>query len=208
MLRGVDGATIEGIAAAAGVTKRTLYLRYGSKEGLLRAVIGLDSAPTVADIAAAMPSGSLKERLLFVAGSYLDLSLSREALDFSLLMEQISHSRPELIDGAGAARIKPLIDLLKAIITEASPRSEQDDDRLRFVSTCLFVLLVIGPRLQILRGQGLENTAEARARHLEQAFDLIAAGAPELRAEPPPSGETTSPPAMSSAASRASETDT
>lgn len=111
VLRGVDGATIEGIATAAGVTKRTLYLRYGSKEGLLRAVIGLDSAPVVADIAAAAPSGSLKERLLFVAGSYLDLSLTPEARDFTLLMDQIFHSRPELVDGASAARVKPLIDL-------------------------------------------------------------------------------------------------
>ena len=48
------------------------------------------------------------------------------------------------------------------------------------------------------------NDAEAKARFGYPVESGMLDVAPELRAEPPPSGETTSPPAMSSAASRAS----
>ncbi|NUP75166.1 MAG: TetR/AcrR family transcriptional regulator, partial [Sinomonas sp.] len=54
--KGLDAATIEEIASAAGVTKPVIYEHFGSKEGLYRVVVEEESALLLAAI-----TGSLAE---------------------------------------------------------------------------------------------------------------------------------------------------
>lgn len=39
LAKGYDGTSMEAVALAAGISKRTLYLRYGSKEALMKGVV-------------------------------------------------------------------------------------------------------------------------------------------------------------------------
>lgn len=207
VLRGVDGASLERIAAAAGVTKRTIYARYGSKEGLLHAVISRDIAPIVDDIVASIPLGSPREEILFVAQAFLEVSLTPQVRNLTLLIEHLVHVRPELISETARDRTKPPISLFRSLLEKIPPAERGDSDQLDFIARCLFDLLVLAPRTQILHGLGLQDTSAALAHHLARALDTLATGLPGLRA---PGGGGTSPPSSSEIASswtgRASET--
>lgn len=52
--KGLDGATIEEIAAAAGVTKPVVYEHFGSKEGLYRQVVEHESESLLSAIASSL----------------------------------------------------------------------------------------------------------------------------------------------------------
>lgn len=195
---GWAGATMEGIAASAGVTKRTLYARYGSKDGLLRAVANLDSSPVAADIAATIPPGNPRDRILFAAQACLDVALSPRARDFSLLMEQLIHARPELIEETSRPRTEPLIGIFKFLLEEGAPSGAIAPDRLDVMAECLFDLLVVTARIRVLHGLIPSDQPEAQARHLAKVLDAFAAGVPALQAPAPfaaiKSGPSSSPP--------------
>src|SRR3546814_16436590 len=63
---GVEGASMEGIAIAASVSKRTLYSRFGSKTALLVAAVEHGIAHHLRPIASTIPAGSTRAKLLHV----------------------------------------------------------------------------------------------------------------------------------------------
>src|ERR1700709_1355315 len=61
--QGFAATSVQHIAAHAGATKRTLYVKIGDKEALFRAVIDEVLADWRHSVAAAPPSGPLQGRL-------------------------------------------------------------------------------------------------------------------------------------------------
>jgi AcrR family transcriptional regulator len=79
--RGYDGVGVQQICAAAGVTKPTLYHYFGSKGGLLTALVQERSAPFRAALAAATDyKGNLPVTLQRVATAYFDFAVSQPLL--------------------------------------------------------------------------------------------------------------------------------
>lgn len=91
------------IASAAGVTKRTLYARFGSKSDLLAAVVDRLVRGTQAQLAElANPKRPFEEsahqRLTAYCRTLLDLGLTAEAIDLYRLLVVEAHRTREIVD--------------------------------------------------------------------------------------------------------------
>lgn len=88
MERGFEGASVDAIADAAGVSKATVYARFGDKEALLATAIRtkcasfLDEALNLAH----MPAGTFRERLIILGQRFLALVTDGDAVAMHRLM--------------------------------------------------------------------------------------------------------------------------
>jgi AcrR family transcriptional regulator len=76
---GIDGVTMEAVAARAGVGKGTVFRRFGSREGLMGALLNFSEtewqASVISGPPALGPGAPPMERLLALGRSRLDLNL-------------------------------------------------------------------------------------------------------------------------------------
>ena len=94
-LRGLDGATIEDIAAAAGVSKPVLYEHFGSKEALYTEVVDAEFNRLLAVIAEALGADA-GPRVLLERAAYALLDYIENHTDgFRLLVRDVPPSLPE-----------------------------------------------------------------------------------------------------------------
>lgn len=179
--KGADGTSMDDIAAAANVSKRTLYARYGSKIGLLVAAIehGIDNRLT--PIVATMGSGSPRERLTRIARQMLDLSLKPEVIGLEKLLHWVRKQNIDDIDTEAVLRVNPGITLTLKLLRDAAGPDMASSLDLPFIASFIFDALVTAPRQRILMRKDLANTPEAKLAYLEQALDFLAEALPFLR---------------------------
>ncbi|AHE52312.1 MULTISPECIES: TetR/AcrR family transcriptional regulator [Sphingomonadaceae] len=177
---GAEGASMDRIAAAANVSKRTLYTRYGSKKALLVAATEHGTARHLKPIRSAIPHGTPREQVLHVARKLLDLSLSEELIGIQTLVDWIAKqgletNRPRPSIGATAG-----VSVILPILRQAASNLDSRDDDLPFIAGFVFDALVGAPRTRILWRRDLANTAQAKADYLERTMDLVAQAVPLL----------------------------
>lgn len=93
--RGLDGTTIEEIAASAGVSKPVIYEHFGSKEGLYRQVVETEFRILLDSITEAL-STEAKPRVLVERAALALLGYIEDRTDgFRILMRDAPPSQPE-----------------------------------------------------------------------------------------------------------------
>lgn len=95
--RGYDATSMEAVASAAGISKRTLYLRYRSKKALIKAVIE-DRVAQWAKTASLNNIGlsdDFQTRMVQHARTLAHALGDKEIRDFTRLVDQISTIFPE-----------------------------------------------------------------------------------------------------------------
>lgn len=111
---GYEATSIDAIATAAGVSKKTIYGRFSSKEDLFEAVIVRFIEENVPSIEmAASRDGPLPERLYRIALAVLEVALSVDNIAVRRIMVAEAARFPEfgrLAHDFGAARVAPLIE--------------------------------------------------------------------------------------------------
>lgn len=156
LAEGYAATTIEAVARACGVAKRTLYARWDGKPALFRAVLERLMKKWLSSSGDWPPdaTGDLESALSDVAARILTIALSPEAVALHRLLIAESARFPELprmMQQAGAAegtvRIASLLD--RAITAGALP--EQDTG---FAAEQFLHLLLTGPQRRAL-GLGL-----------------------------------------------------
>jgi AcrR family transcriptional regulator len=103
---GFVATSMEAAAAAAGVSKRTLYSRYADKTALFEAAITRMIAAWLPSFDAALEQKTLEQALLLAAQRMLEAALAPEALAlFRLLIAEADRipNLPALLRQAGAA---------------------------------------------------------------------------------------------------------
>lgn len=93
---GGDRASMEVIAAAANVSKRTLYARFGSKIDLLHAAIDHGYAKLGKPVIWRASNGSAREQLLSAAKIMLNTTLKPESIGFEALTYWANEHHPRL----------------------------------------------------------------------------------------------------------------
>jgi len=94
-LRGLDGTTIEEIAATAGVSKPVIYEHFGSKEGLYTQVVDYEFHILLTSINDALAEDA-KPRVLVERAALALLTYIEERTDgFRILMRDAPPSQPE-----------------------------------------------------------------------------------------------------------------
>lgn len=172
--RGFHAATIEEIAQAAGVSKVTVYSRFGDKETLFEEVIRVESARMAAMFDAEMAAGiSLEEQLNAFGLALASFKFSEEhvAID-RVLMNEIAQS-PALAQRFFSAGPKLCMGRLNDVIGEAAARGEIEIDDPGLAADDL-VGLWLGPGdLEIKLGLAPLPEADALRRRVHRATRLF-----------------------------------
>ncbi|WP_454887499.1 TetR/AcrR family transcriptional regulator [Sphingomonas oryzagri] len=173
---GAERATMESIALAAKVSKRTLYTRFGSRAGLLAAAIGHGAEHLVHPFSKSIPSGSLREQLLHVGRYMLDASLDAQIIGLEQLVMWVVDHQPELHDQLYTRIVHAPISLIQRILQEAEQKGEPVVDSSLAAASLVYDTLVSCPRRRILLRLGLENRRNAKQAYLEKSVDLLLGG--------------------------------
>lgn len=111
---GYEAASIDAIAGSAGISKKTIYARFSSKEDLFEAVIVRfieENAPLVE--LAAMKDGPVAERLHRIALALLEVALAVDTIAVRRIIVAEVARFPEfgrLLHDFGVARFAPLVE--------------------------------------------------------------------------------------------------
>lgn len=138
--RGYRAATMDEVAAAAGVTKRTLYAWHRDKEALFRAcvLIGAERFPRLA------PEGGGADGLGAVLERYvidLHTELTREdSLGMGLLFQREAAEFPELAASIQRGHLDYLVAPLAAVLRRHGLEEPGSTER-----TMLFVAMALSP---------------------------------------------------------------
>jgi AcrR family transcriptional regulator len=118
-LRGLDGTTIEEIAAAAGVSKPVIYEHFGSKEGLYTQVVDFEFRILLASINDAL-ADEAKPRVLVEQAALALLTYIEERTDgFRILMRDAPPSQPE---GAFSTLLSHVTERVEHILSDEFAR--------------------------------------------------------------------------------------
>jgi AcrR family transcriptional regulator len=125
-LRGLDGTTIEEIAAAAGVSKPVIYEHFGGKEGLYAQVVDIEFHLLLRSVTTAL-SGDAGSRELLERAALALLDYIEDSTDgFRILMRDAAPSQP---DGAFATLLSRIAARVEHIMAaEFAKRGYQPQD--------------------------------------------------------------------------------
>jgi AcrR family transcriptional regulator len=173
---GFDQASVEGIAAEVGMSKRTIYARYKDKAELFRAAVdqAVDGYTISAEDLATAQTGDLRETLLKVARLRL-ANLSRpDTIRLQRVLTAQSYHFPDLFREAFGRSIAPTIDFLEAEFERHTGEGAVTLADPRYAASAFLSLVVGGPARIIVAGQPLK--ADEIERHLEFTVDLFLYG--------------------------------
>jgi AcrR family transcriptional regulator len=163
---GLNGTTIEGIAARAGVGKATIYRRWKTRDELF--------TEALRTVAVALPdpdTGSLRGDVMGIVSFNLEHTPRNAALLMPRLMVEAVDD-PALFAVVREVLVDPRRDVLKAILRRAIARGELRED----LDLDDVVDLLIGPLIYeiLITGADMAAVAHLPARIVEIALEGIA----------------------------------
>jgi TetR/AcrR family transcriptional repressor of mexJK operon len=172
--QGFDAASMDQIAAAAGVSKLTVYSHFGDKDTLFAAVVKSyceqQLPPSLFD---PQPGTPLRERLLQVARAFFGMISSPEALAGHRILcspRMAASPLPRLFWEAGPERVQAgFADLLRRRIAAGELRI---DDVPR-ASAQFFTLLKGEPHARMVFGCCAGMARREAERHVEATVDMF-----------------------------------
>ena len=174
---GFEKTSVEGICAAAGMAKRTVYARYPDKTALFRASItrAIEDWLIPVERLRAAETTDLRGTLLNLAKILLENVLSPAGMRLLKLSNAVSLRMPEIAAYNTRMGTEPtlayLADLFaRRMIASDAPSHEADEAALAFLH-----LVVGGPAMTAAWGVVLDE--EARDRHTRYCVDLFLHGA-------------------------------
>ena len=175
--QGFDGASMDQIAAAAGVSKLTVYSHFGDKETLFGAAVKSHCETGLpASLFEARPDIPLRERLLAVARAFYGMITSPEAIagHRMLCTPQLAGSPlSRLFWEAGPERVQNSFGtLLERRIASGELDIESNPDAVHRAATQFCVLLKGEPHAMLVFGCGDVDPADVEA-HLTASVDMF-----------------------------------
>jgi AcrR family transcriptional regulator len=174
---GFERTSIDAIAAAAGMAKRTVYARYGDKTILFKAALKRAIEEWIVPVATlrSAESDDLEKTLLRIAQLLLSNILSADGLRLLRLSNAVSVSMPEIAAFNTRMGTEPtlayLADLFRRRLLPAdAPEPEADEAALAFLH-----LVVGGPASTAAWGVKLDD--EGIERHTRYCVRLFLHGA-------------------------------
>lgn len=174
---GYSGASIEAIASAAGVAKRTLYHRFPDKRDLFTAVIQRRRDQFLAPVAKiAAAGGNLEDRLNQIGRHMLDWALKADTIALRRLLSAEAERFPELLDTMHRdSRLRTLATLAAIFERETALGTLAVDDP-EFAAHH-FLQMVLAPA-ELLAGLGVQPpcSSEDQCRYIAKTVNLFLNG--------------------------------
>jgi AcrR family transcriptional regulator len=172
---GFDRTTMEAVAGAAGITKRTLYAKYPDKQTLFAAVIprALAEMPFRGETID-VPPGDIATALRCLARQIIARLIEPHAVRLRRLAMLEAHRIAAFDHVAGAdlwsTSLRSVVDLL-TVHAEAGEIVIDDFE----VAADLFIAMAAGGPT-VWADFGVFRSSEQEARHIDHAVDLFLAG--------------------------------
>ncbi|MDQ2701705.1 MAG: TetR/AcrR family transcriptional regulator [Pseudomonadota bacterium] len=171
--QGFDGSSMDQIAAAAGVSKLTVYSHYGDKETLFAAVVkSYCEQQLPASLFEARPGVALRERLLQVARAFFAMISSTEAVaGHRILCSPRMTDSPlqQLFWEAGPERVQ---SDFAALLRRRVASGELEIDDVPAAASQFFTLLKGEPHMRMMLGCCGPQRPDAE-RHVQAAVDMF-----------------------------------
>lgn len=174
--QGYGGTSLEGIAAAAGVAKTTIYRHFGSKKALFERCLSEAAAALRIQLAEASAPVSVEHGLRYMARCLLDVIYLPENIDLMRLLFAESSRFPELGRAYGShAKSVFISEMVKFLGDHPTAESLHIPDAAAAAED--FQHLVMSPRyLDMLMGVATSPDAEERDAIAEHAVRLFLSG--------------------------------
>ncbi len=185
---GFDGASMDQIAAAAGVSKLTVYSHYGDKEALFVAVVKSHCEQQLpSSLFEPMPQVPLRERLLTIARAFYTMISSPAAVAGHRMLctpQLCGTALPQLFWEAGPKRVQSDFSTLLQRRVAAGELNIPDVPR---AASQFFTLLKGEPHAQLVFGCGDPTAVVDIDAHIDATVDLFL-GAYATAPRPAPRG--------------------
>ena len=170
---GYDGASMDQIAAEAGVSKLTVYSHYGDKDALFSEVVkSFCEQQLPSSLFESMPELPVRERLLGIARAFFAMISSPEALAGHRILcspRMAESPLPRLFWEAGPQRVQ---DAFSGMLQRRVARGELEIDDVPRAAAQFFTLLKGEPHARMIFGCCDLRRRDAE-RHIEAAVDLF-----------------------------------
>jgi AcrR family transcriptional regulator len=171
--KGFEQATIEAIANAVGMTKRTVYARYEDKVALFRAAVhrAVERFSISEERIRATDCGDLEQTLINIAMLRIDLISTAEGLKLQRIINTESYRFPDIFTESYELGAMPTIRFL-ADLLDRETKAGRLAIRHPMVAANLFMsLAVTGPVRFILAASPLpRDEAQRRVRYAVRLF--------------------------------------
>ena len=127
-----DLVTMEGIAAQAGVSKMTVYSHFNDKETLFETIVAATSDQLVGALSASERADGLRERLIAIGTSLLDVILGSDICKMSHSLPGALRANRVLADrfyAAGPGRIRAALAVIIGAAADRGELTVDDPDR-------------------------------------------------------------------------------
>lgn len=163
--KGFELVTMEAIAAAVGMTKRTVYARYEDKSALFRAAVQRAIERWIVPVEAlrAVESDDLEATLRAVARIRMANAIGPVGMRLQRILNTESYRFPEIFDVAYEQGSRPTIlylaDLLRRHAESGGVRVEDSE-----IAAAAFLSMVVGGPLRVITLGGVIDDAALEAR--------------------------------------------
>jgi len=156
--KGYEQATIEAIAAAVGMTKRTVYARYEDKSALFKATVqrAIDRFVVPAEAIYAVESDDLETTLIELVRVQLAYLMTPVGIRLQRIINTESYRYPEIFIWAYEAGIYPAIAFLAGLLARYNAAGMADVDNPEKAAMAFMNMAVGGPARAIRAGGALD----------------------------------------------------
>jgi len=143
--QGFDQTTVEAIARPLRMTKRTIYVRYGSKASLFKAAASqaIERWVMPMDELRTLPEDNLEQLLRRVAEMRVAHQLSPHGTRVRRILREESSRFPELVEHAYKRITLPLVEFIGAVLARHHERGEVIVERPKLAAS-IFLAMVAG----------------------------------------------------------------
>ena len=172
--QGYQGVSMDQIAAAAGVSKLTVYSHFGDKETLFSAAITAKCQDVLPDeLFVRPPEGPLREQLRAIGHAFFALITSEEAIAMHRMMNTpgtAENALRELFWNAGPRRVQ---DVFAQFLQARVAQGLLEVDDVALASSQFFSLLKGELHPMMACGLCLDPGPAAVARHIDATVDFF-----------------------------------
>ncbi|MBK5123975.1 TetR/AcrR family transcriptional regulator [Burkholderia sp. R-69980] len=173
---GYGATSVEGIAAAAGISKRTFYLRFSGKADVFEAIILRNAERNVRDALGGMKAGQDLEASLHTMSIHLlEWILQPDVLGiYRLTIAEVGRF-PELAQTVTEYAISDAVRSFETVFRKHLPASVHDDD-IAFIAMQFMHAVASGPFYRAVQGLDSPGFDRAKRSSVRRAIKLFLQG--------------------------------
>jgi TetR/AcrR family transcriptional regulator, mexJK operon transcriptional repressor len=171
--KGYEQTTIDGIALAVGMTKRTLYARYEDKSALFKAAVqrAIDLYSVPIETLRAAESDDLESTLINIARIRVANVMTTTGIRLQRILNAESYRFPDIFNRAFEQGAKPTIDFLADVLRRHNAAKKTSVTSPERAASAFMSMVVGGPTRLIVSGKSIDKTElEERIRFSVRLF--------------------------------------